>query len=246
MELSLTPSMPVWARPTRLSSTIFSAKVFAFRLQRLAQDFLAPPPRLSKAGTEAYPFRMAQSRTALWSDTNPAEQKAQRGKVQNLRIACAQLDGLLIPAGSVFSFWRHVGAPIAARGFVPGRMLQQGCMVSAVGGGLCQLSNALYDIALQSGCLIVERHAHSRIVPGSAAAIGRDATVAWNYVDLRFVSAQDIRLTAQLDGDGLIVSFGAASESKQEATQATPSQQRSSARSCASCGEIKCFRYEGR
>jgi hypothetical protein len=61
-----------------------------------------------------------------------------------------------------------------------------------------KLSNALYQVALDSGCEIVERHRHSRTVPGSATAAGRDATVAWNYVDLRFRPAVDMQLTVEL------------------------------------------------
>ncbi len=86
----------------------------------------------------------------------------------------------------VFSFWRHVGRPTRGRGFADGRELREGCIVPSVGGGFCQLSNALYAAALDAGCEIVERHAHSRRVPGSMAEAGRDATVFWNYVDLRF------------------------------------------------------------
>ncbi len=103
----------------------------------------------------------------------------------------------MIPVGQVFSFWRQVGRASRRRGFVTGRMLKEGCLVPAVGGGLCQLSNALYDAALQSGCEIVERHAHSRVVAGSAAAAGRDATVAWNYVDLRFRTSAPLRMEVQ-------------------------------------------------
>ena len=62
-------------------------------------------------------------------------------------------------------------------GFVAGRELREGCMVSSIGGGLCQLSNALYAAALEAGCEIVERHAHSKVVPGSLAERGLDATV---------------------------------------------------------------------
>jgi len=61
---------------------------------------------------------------------------------------------------------------------VPGRQLREGCLFPAIGGGLCQLSNALYDVSLQAECEIVERHPHSRIVPGSAAARDRDAAIA--------------------------------------------------------------------
>src|SRR5690606_22242655 len=46
---------------------------------------------------------------------------------------------------------------------------------------------------------------HSRRPPGSRAALGEDATVAWNYVDLRFVGASAWRLEVELDAEQLIV-----------------------------------------
>src|SRR5262249_9678256 len=121
--------------------------------------------------------------------------------------AVRALDRVLVPQGATLSFWRQLGRPSRRRGFVTGRMLQQGCLVPATGGGLCQLSNALYQAALRSGCEIVERHAHSRRVPGSAAALGRDATVAWNYVDLRFRARAPLVIEARLTRDELVVRF---------------------------------------
>jgi len=234
-----------WTRPTRLASIVFVAKVAVLRARRTGQDLAAGPPRLFKADPGADIRVIAEDRTPLWSDESLAERALQLGKVQNLRVACRALDGLLIPAGSVFSLWRHLGAPIRARGYVEGRMLQQGCMVKAVGGGLCQLSNALYEVALQAGCRIIERHAHSSIVPGSAAAIGRDATVAWNYVDLRFVPDQPLRLTARLDQGSLIVRLlGGAKVTLPAHAEPTPTSP--AARSCGSCDETNCFRHEQR
>ena len=148
---------------------VFAAKAIVFRARRLAADLRAPPPRLSTGGAD-FTQPAGASRSALWSDETLAERALQLGKVQNLRVAARTRDGLFIPAGAVFSFWRNIGLPSAARGYTSGRMLQQGCMVASTGGGLCQLSNALYEVALQAGCRIVERHAHSRIVPGSLAA----------------------------------------------------------------------------
>src|ERR1700677_979792 len=190
------------AHPTRLSSAVFAAKAAGLRLRRSLADAAAPAPRLSRKGADFGEVAGAV-RSPLWSDETLAERAMQLGKVQNLRVAARALDGLIIPAGVVFSFWRNVGPPTAARGYVPGRMLQQGCMVASVGGGLCQLSNALYEDAQQAGRRTVERHAHSRIVPGSLAAEGRDATVAWNYVDLRFAADRALRLSVRLDRDTL-------------------------------------------
>ena len=52
--------------------------------------------------------------------------------------------------------------------------------------------------ALDAGAVIVERHAHTRVVPGSAAERGQDATVFWNYVDLRCRFSRAVRIEARL------------------------------------------------
>ena len=204
------------------------------------------PRQLLCASAADFPVLLGESRSALWSDEREAELAWQRGKVQNLRRAVRDLNRVLLPEGEVFSFWRQLGRASRMRGYVAGRMLQQGCLVPAVGGGLCQLSNALYDAALQSGCEIVERHAHSRIVPGSLAAEGRDATVAWNYVDLRFRSAQALLIEARLDREQLIVRFYGAAGSQPLVAQAplSPVNFRTVARSCATCADTTCHRHE--
>jgi vancomycin resistance protein YoaR len=195
------------ATPTRFSAAAFATKAVLLRAQRAIADAVHPIPLHASDSKASLPFIAAQSITSLWPDATPAEQWHQRGKVENLRLAAARLHGCRIPAGQLFSFWRQVGKATASRGFQLGRMLQEGCMIPAIGGGLCQLSNALYQVALDSGCEIVERHRHSRLVPGSATAAGRDATVAWNYIDLRFRPPTDMQLIAELTASDLIVAL---------------------------------------
>ncbi|MFY8140051.1 MAG: VanW family protein, partial [Caulobacter sp.] len=195
---------------TALSTTVFAAKRAVFQVRRGLVDLVAAPPRLEPAVVD-FPETVAEARSPLVSPDYSGRPEHQAGKIANLRVACAALDGLRLPPGAVFSFWRHVGRPTRARGYVEGRMLQGGSLSPAVGGGLCQLSTALYEVALQANLTILERHAHSRIVPGpNAARAGRDATVAWNYVDLRFASPdRALRLGAVVTADDLVVSFRA-------------------------------------
>ena len=77
----------------------------------------------------------------------------------------------------------------------------------SVAGGICQLSNALYACALEAGFAIHERHAHTRIIPGSMVEPGRDATDFWNYVDLRFSSRRSFRIGSIMTAADLIVQF---------------------------------------
>ena len=237
-----------WRRPTRASMALFEAKAAAFRLRRGLLELGRAPPRLKKAADAgAFVHVAAESVSELWSDLSLAERGMQVGKVQNLRRAAAALDGLELPAGQVFSFWRQVGRATRRRGYVEGRMLREGCMMASVGGGLCQLSNALYDAALAAGCEIVERHAHSQVVPGSAAVAGRDATVAWNYVDLRFVSPEPrlLRvilgartLTARLLARAPATIVGGVAPGEGTAAPAGVAER------CSDCDQTDCFLHE--
>jgi hypothetical protein len=234
--------------PTLASHALFTAKVMAHRAIRTTRELGRGPRKLAKRDDAAFPVVAGESVSDLWSEPHLAERRFEFGKVHNLRRALAALDGVVIPAGEEFSFWKQVGKATRRRGYVTGRMLQQGCLVPAVGGGLCQLSNALYDVALQAGCEITERHAHTRIVAGSAAAMGRDATIAWNYVDLRFRAPVDLVLEAKLTADTMIIRLRAkeramVSESTFSRARAGPIA-RHAAESCGTCDKTDCFRYE--
>lgn len=109
-------------------------------------------------------------------------------KLHNMRKAIADLQYLEIPPGGILSFWHIVGNPSAGRGFMPGRNIVGGKLVRAYGGGLCQLSSALYELTLCSGLELLERHAHSTNVytPETLyTPLGLDATLAYGYKDLR-------------------------------------------------------------
>lgn len=194
--------------PTRAEALVFRAKTFLFQGRRLLLDkFRFPVVKFEKNDRLASESVISESRTALWTETEPQERFLVAGKINNLRIAARDLDGVEVPADRVFSFWKHIGRASRFRGYVAGRELREGCIIPNVGGGLCQLSNALYDAALDGGLDIVERHAHTQVIAGSLAEQGRDATVFWNYVDLRFRSANAFRIEAKLDGHDLLIRF---------------------------------------
>lgn len=109
-------------------------------------------------------------------------------KMHNMRKAIARLEMLKIPSGGLLSFWQIVGNPGRKQGFLPGRNIKDGQLVEDFGGGLCQMSSAMYELALRCGMAIEERHAHSTNVytPETAyTTLGLDATLAYGYKDLR-------------------------------------------------------------
>lgn len=130
-----------------------------------------------------------------------SDPQLQENKIKNLNIACPTIDGILIKPGQTFSFWRQIGEATADKGYFEGMQLSQGEVVRGVGGGLCQLSNLLYWMALHTSLEVVERHHHSfdpfpddnRVLP-----FGSGAGVFYNYIDLRFFNPTDLTFQIRL------------------------------------------------
>ena len=178
-----------------------------------------------------------------WTEGSAEERFLVAGKVQNLRLAAAAIDGVAVPGGEVFSFWKQVGRASRSRGYVPGREIREGCIIPTIGGGLCQLSNSLYDAALKANFEIVERHSHTQIIPGSLAERGRDATVFWNYVDLRFRASNQFTIEAKVESDQLSIRFRGTVQQRAALHQITRSEGRNGhANNCVTCGLEDCFR----
>lgn len=186
---------------------IFFAKSRGLIARRaLLRRWIAPSHRMRrKAVDDAQAVVIADDVSPLFTVTDPREQELEAGKIHNLRTATLALDRLSIPARQTFSFWRQVGRPVKARGYVVGRELRAGCLIPTLGGGICQLSNALHRVALMAGCRIDERHRHSAVVDGLVFDPGTDATVYWNYVDLRFTAPRAMLLQVEVTASDLHV-----------------------------------------
>jgi VanW like protein len=188
---------------------------------------------------------IAQHRSALWAEETDGEFALTAGKVENLRRALRAFDGVEVPAGGVLSFWAQLGRPVAARGFVVGREIREGCVVPTVAGGICQLTNALSFVATQAGLALVEHHRHSARV-GAPAKQDADATVFWRHVDLKMRAAHAWRLEVAMDSHELVVSLRALSG--RSLPRSVPLAQAresavASARGCLTCDERQCFRH---
>ncbi len=233
--------VPEMLVPTRAEAILFRAKTVILQGRH---SLFSPPCRRFKKSRVPGATTIAESRTPLYSSDHDSELELQSGKIQNLRIASTFLDRITVPKGETFSFWAHLPRPVRRLGFVAGRELREGCIVPSIGGGLCQLSNALYDCALKAGLKIVERHAHSRIIPGSLAAIGRDATVFWNYVDLKFRADFNWRIRIFLTRNDLVVRIETDEPLKgSEENPGIPIAASKPVQSCETCGVDACFRH---
>ena len=238
--------------PGRREALWFEFRALCLRLRRAVRDAFDRAHR-RHAHSEALRDAPAigEARSPLWPETDAPERALVLGKIQNLRIARTAFDGVVLRRGETISFWAQLGRASRRRGFAVGRELREGCLIPSVGGGLCQLSNALYQAAQAAGLEIVERHGHTQIVPGSAAVFGRDATVFWNYVDLRLRAPFDLRIEVELDHEALRVRIRGRREGA-ATTRALPlalvrdaalAADAHGVGDCATCGRDACFRH---
>lgn len=100
----------------------------------------------------------------------------------NAQLAAAAFHGAIIEAGDVLSFNETVGRRTAEAGYLTAREPAYGIEVSGVGGGVCQVSTALYRAALLAGMEIRERHAAA--YPVDYCDIGQEAAVSDQGLDL--------------------------------------------------------------
>ena len=151
---------------TRAQALVFRTKVSLLQIKRGLANFLDKKVRrFACADSSADQPIIAESKTPLWTESAPEEQFLLAGKVHNLRLAVKKLNGVEISADEIFSFWKHIGRANRSNGYAKGRELREGCIIPSIGGGLCQLSNALYDAALKANFEIIERHAHTKSSP---------------------------------------------------------------------------------
>ena len=248
-------SVRAWQPPRRIDAIDFWLRSRLLASAHALREALRPSARRWHGDAHALADApvLAQYRTPLWSDGRADEFPLVAGKVQNLRVARRAFDAIEVPAGEVLSFWRQLGRPSASRGFVQGRELRGGCVVPTLAGGLCQLSNALATVAARAGLELVERHGHTARIEQAADAAGDavDATVFWNYVDLKVRAKHAWRLEVELTSDELVLRIRARSPiampavpmalrraSEEGASAALPL-----ARGCLSCDQTACFRH---
>lgn len=177
------------ARASRAQLAIRRTKVACHQARRLLAWAASPArwPVPALAPPEAGLVHRVYEREISIARTDAgADPVLEQGKRINLALAAPCFDGLVLAPGQPLSFWRALGRATAARGFRHGMELRGGCIVPTLGGGLCALSNALFQMACELGWTILERHGHTRdAAPADAPVWGLDATVFWPHVDLR-------------------------------------------------------------
>ena len=102
----------------------------------------------------------------------------------NIGRAAELIDGTVLKPGEEFSLNDTVGERTADNGFTSGYIISNGVLKLDYGGGVSQMATTLFNAMFFAGLKDVEHKPHSFYI--DRYPVGREATVAWPTVDLRF------------------------------------------------------------
>ena len=111
------------------------------------------------------------------------------GRLNNVQLVARLIDGTLIAPGGTFSFNGTTGERTAEKGFQEAPVIINGELQNGLGGGICQVSTTVFNAAYEAGLPITARTNHALYI--SHYPLGRDATVNYPDLDLRFVNDSD-------------------------------------------------------
>jgi len=107
-------------------------------------------------------------------------------RIHNVQLVSHLIDGHVIAPGATFSFNEATGARTEDKGFKVAPVIINGELKTGLGGGVCQVSTTVFNAAYEAGLPIAARTNHALYI--SHYPQGRDATVNYPDVDLKFVN----------------------------------------------------------
>jgi vancomycin resistance protein YoaR len=105
-------------------------------------------------------------------------------RITNIHRAADLIDGVLLQPGETFSLNETVGERTEANGFARGTIIKDGRFFEDFGGGVSQVATTAFNAMFFAGLEDVEHKPRSFYI--SRYPVGREATVAWPVVDLKF------------------------------------------------------------
>ncbi len=169
--------------------------------ETIVLDVTVTMPKYTKAHLQEVLFstQLAESVTTIeWSSDK---------RKTNIALACAALDGMVLMPGEQVDYNAALGERTPERGYQMAGAYQAGEVIAAYGGGICQVSSALYYCSLLSNLQIDERQNHSMRV--NYMPMGYDATVSWGGPELKITNNREypIRISAVPDDKNLTLSI---------------------------------------
>ena len=144
---------------------------------------------------------------------------ASPNRIHNVELVAHLIDGKLIAPGATFSFNEATGDRTAAKGFLEAPVIINGELSTGLGGGVCQVSTTVFNAAYEAGLPITARTNHALYI--SHYPLGRDATVDYPDIDLKFVNDTDhwLLLRTFVGSSSLVVTLYGAPQHRRVVTE---------------------------
>ncbi|MCI8938875.1 MAG: VanW family protein [Dorea sp.] len=145
-------------------------------------EYIKEVPEITTADLKEHLFsdKLASYRTEVRGTAN---------RKDNISLATAKCDGVILVSGDIFSYNNTVGEQTAQTGYKLANATMDGQVVQAYGGGICQVSSTIFAAALYSNLEIRERWEHEFV--SSYIDAGMDAAVAWDMLDLKICNNKE-------------------------------------------------------
>jgi vancomycin resistance protein YoaR len=164
----------------RSTSSVLAAALHRLPRLRVAQlSVETQPAKLTTAKAKAMGIRGVVSTYETIYGGVP-------NRIHNVELVAHLVDDKLIAPGTTFSFNKTTGDRNAAKGFLTAPVIVNGEVTTGLGGGVCQVSTTVFNAAFEAGLKITDRTNHALYI--SHYPQGRDATVNYPDVDLKFVN----------------------------------------------------------
>ncbi len=178
--------------------------------KKSAEPYVIPavityPKITAKALEDKYVNKIMASFTTSFAGSS-------QGRCTNIRLAASKIDGYVLNPGERFSYNRVVGPRTEAAGFKMAHVYVGNQVVDGIGGGICQVSSALYNAVVMADLKTVSRTNHS--IPVNYVPMGRDATVSYGTIDYVFENNKSypVIIKATVEGTNLTVAVSGTSE----------------------------------
>ena len=191
-----------------ISPTTYKISLEKEIMLRTAKDLFSKDVIAATRTKEELPVIVKSHSSILLRKLNGVDMRLQENKVTNIRLACAQVNGIVVHPGETFSFWHTVGKATAKKGYKEGLVIGSGSLKSGIGGGMCQMANMIHWLILNSPMTVTELHHHSdALFPDERRRVpfGTGTSVCYNNIDYRFRNDtdQDVQILVWVDENEL-------------------------------------------
>lgn len=117
----------------------------------------------------------------------------------NIGRAAELINGTILKPGEIFSLNEIVGERTRENGFTEGSVISGGVFKEELGGGVSQSATTTYNAMFFAGLEDIEHKPHGLFI--NRYPPGREATVSWGSIDLRFRNNTDYGVLVQASVD---------------------------------------------